>query len=50
MLRGQRAEHGRDVCQLLLEELVLRRCSVQSADESFDVSLELGNLLRVGSP
>ncbi len=50
MLRGQRAEHGVTVCELLAQELVLGRGLVQGTDEGFDVSLELGDLLQVGSP
>jgi hypothetical protein len=48
-LRGQRAQHRRTFCQLLAQELVLRFRLVHNADESFDVGLEVGDLLRVGS-
>ncbi|MFJ1640595.1 MULTISPECIES: hypothetical protein [unclassified Streptomyces] len=36
-LRRQRAERGRTVCPLLVQELVLGCCLVQGADEGFDV-------------
>lgn len=48
-LSGQRTEHGRAICQLLAQELVLGCRLVQSADEGFDVGLEVGDLHRVSS-
>ncbi|MFF4763410.1 hypothetical protein [Streptomyces sp. NPDC001292] len=50
MQYGQQAEDSRTFFQLLAQELVLDRCLVEGSDKSFNVGLEPGGLLRIGSP